>query len=89
MFGWKTIQFWESGKEKMLSKTAQEEQQQDTILGFKWLSSCWTNKLLQKKLNVKSFIVNYGKLVLQSWNYHLNIAILQTTCTKHFLRLDC
>ena len=66
MFGWKTIQFWESGKEKMLSKTAQEEQQQDTILGFKWLSSCSTNKLLKKKLNVKSFMVNYGKLVLQS-----------------------
>ena len=48
MFGWKTIQFWESGKDKMLSKTAQEEQQQDTILAFKWPYSCWTNKLLQK-----------------------------------------
>ena len=30
MFGWKTIQFWESGKDKMLSKIAQEEQHQDT-----------------------------------------------------------
>ena len=47
MFGWKTIQFWESSKDKMLSKTAQEEQQQDAILAFKWPSSCWTNKLLQ------------------------------------------
>ena len=52
MFGWKTIQFWESGKDKMLSKTAQEEQQQDTILAFKWPYSYWTNKLLQKNLNV-------------------------------------
>ena len=85
MFGWKTIQFWESGKDKMLSKTAQEEQHQDTILAFKWPSSCWTNKLLQKNY-IKVF---YGQLretgtpILKL----LNIAILQTTCTKHCLRL--